>query len=295
MFRLSVISDEVSQDLNDVISFARKFGLVEVEIRTLWNLPPHRLLDKSRELLEVLSSNDLRVCAIASPVFKSNLHDPEEYDEHLRILGDVIELGKRLDAQLIRVFCFWRSGIYEENLDELLFKFGKAVEIAEDEGMLLCLENEPSTFLTNGRVVADFVKRLGSSSVRVLWDPGNDIMDPEGEIPYPDGYCHVRGLVSHVHVKDGVRSGAKGSPEFTAVGDGEVNYLGQLSALLEDGFEGCLSLETHWRPSAKLTEAQVTKPGGGDFSKEGYLASEICMRNLLELTQRVLSSKGHSR
>lgn len=287
MFRLSVISDEVSQDLNEVIRFAKVFNLTEVEIRTLWNLPPHELLERSEGLFEILNSNGLKVCAIASPVFKSSLHDLSEYEEHLRILRYVIELSKRLDVRLVRVFAFWRSGIYEEHLDEILTKFGKAVDVAEDEGVLLCVENEPSTFLTNGELVADFVKRIGSKSVSVLWDPGNDIMDPGGEIPYPEGYGHVRGLISHVHIKDGVRSGVNGLPEFRAVGEGEVDYQGQLSALLSDNYSGCLSLETHWRPSSALSETQVVRPGGLAFSKEGFLASEICMNNLLNIINKV--------
>jgi sugar phosphate isomerase/epimerase len=287
MFKLSVITDEVSQDLNDVVSFAKTFNLAGVEIRTLWNLSPHELLGRSKELFEILDSNGLRACAIASPIFKSNLHNSSEYEEHLRMLHDVIELGKRLDVRLIRVFAFWRSGSYGENLNEILTKFRKAADIAEDEGVLLCVENEPSTYLTNGRLTADFVNRLGYESVSVLWDPGNDIMDPEGEIPYPEGYRHVRGLVSHVHIKDGVRSGERGLPEFRAIGEGEVDYQNQLSALLDDGYDGFLSLETHWRLSSELTSVQVTRPGGDVFSKEGFLASKICMENLLKIINKV--------
>ena len=36
MFRLSVITDEVSQDLKTVVSFAKEYGLDGVEVRTLW-------------------------------------------------------------------------------------------------------------------------------------------------------------------------------------------------------------------------------------------------------------------
>jgi len=293
MLRLSVISDEVSQDPFKVMDFARRFRLKHVEIRTAWDLQPQDLTSRAKDLRELLSSNGLRVCAIASPVFKADLSNEAEYVQHLEILRRVSALAGTLGTSLIRVFAFWRSGEYETNAAAIQDRFRKAIDIAEDEGIVLCLENEPATFLTNGGDVSDFVKRLGSRSVKVVWDPGNDIMDPDGEMPYPDGYCKVRGLIAHVHLKDGVRSVRGGQAEFVPIGDGEVNLVGQMAALMEDGFGGCVSLETHWRPSGKLSESQISTPGGTGFSGEGMVASEICMRNLQELLRTARQFTGN--
>jgi len=90
-----------------------------------------------------------------------------------------------------------------------------------------------------------------------------------------------------VHVKDGVRRGAEDKYEGAAIGEGDVDYPGQLRALREDGYGGYLSLETHWRPKKKLTEEEVTKPGGAEFSHLGEEASETCMRNLLGILSKL--------
>jgi sugar phosphate isomerase/epimerase len=73
MFKLSVISDEVSQDIRVVASFARKFNLEGVEIRSVWGKSPQHLLPEANEVRRVLSEYGLKVSAIASPLFKADI------------------------------------------------------------------------------------------------------------------------------------------------------------------------------------------------------------------------------
>ncbi len=286
-FKLSVITDEVSQDLEIVAKFANRFKLDGIEIRTLWNRNPQDLVGKVDEIREILAKYELKVSAIASPFFKANIDSDEDYRKHLNILENCIHLAKSLDTDIIRGFTFWRKGSFNEFLEKILEKFQKPLEIIESEGVLLGIENEPSTFVGNGKELALFLDRLGSKNVKALWDPGNDIWDPEGETPYPDGYRYVKDKIIHVHVKDGIRKGIDGKPACVAFGEGEVDYRGQIKALREDGYRGYLSLETHWRPGKQLSEELMSKPGGEEFSNFGEYASEICMRNLLKMLRNL--------
>lgn len=283
VFKLSVITDEVSQDLETVAKFASRFKLDGIEIRTAWNRNPQDLVDKVDEITEILKKYDLKVSAIASPFFKADIDSEKEYQKHLDILKNCISLAKSLDTNIIRGFTFWRKNNPEEYLEKIIEKFQKPLEIIESEEVLLGIENEPSTFVGNGEELAVFLDRLDSKNVKALWDPGNDIWDPNGETPYPDGYEYVKDRIIHVHIKDGIRRGSSGKHEFVAVGKGEVNFPDQLRALKEDGYRGYLSLETHWRPGKQLSEDLVSKPGGKEFSGLGEYASEICMRNLLKM------------
>ena len=85
MFKLSVISDEVSQDLGVVAKFAQKFSLDGVEVRNLWGKPPQDLLEESGIIRAVLLRYGLRVSAIASPFLKATLHNMPEYEKHMSI------------------------------------------------------------------------------------------------------------------------------------------------------------------------------------------------------------------
>ncbi|RLF06297.1 MAG: sugar phosphate isomerase/epimerase, partial [Thermoprotei archaeon] len=133
--KLSVITDEVSQDPSRVVEFAVRHGLQGVEVRTLWNLKPHELVDRAGELRKMIGGAGLEVSAIASPVFKCSLGSEKEYREHLEILERCVELAKALDTSVVRVFTFWRRGSLDEYLDQILEKFMAAVDVAASEGV----------------------------------------------------------------------------------------------------------------------------------------------------------------
>lgn len=287
VFKLSVITDEVSQDLRVVVSFAKKFNLDGIEIRSVWGRSPENLLEKANEIKRILLEHNLKVSAIASPFFKANINDEREYKEHMDILKKCIELARKLDTRIIRGFTFWREGELENYLDQIIEKYQKPLEIIENEDIILGVENEPSTFTGNGRELATFLSKIKSKNVKAIWDPGNDIFDPSGEIPYPNGYRYVRKWIVHVHVKDGVRKGMKAKPEWTPIGEGEVAYREQFKALKEEGYNGYVSLETHWRPKRKLSEKLLIRPSGEEFSRDAEEASEICMRNLLQILSSI--------
>lgn len=284
-FKLSIITDEVSQDLEKVARFAQRFNLEALELRTIWNKQPHQLLKEVRKIKEVLNKYDLQVSAIASPFFKCDINREEEYRQHINILKRCIELAKSLDTNIVRGFTFWRIGKYEEYENRILELFNKPLEIVESEGVILAIENEPATFVTNGKLLARFLRGIKSRNVKALWDPGNDIWDPYGEIPYPEGYNYVKEWIVHVHLKDAKRRNDEVEP--VAFGEGEVDYIGQLKALKKSGYKGYLSMETHWRPGRQLEEELLVKPGGAAFSEAGEEASEICMRRLISILKRI--------
>ena len=287
MFKISVISDEVSQDLKRVAAFAKRFNLDGVEIRSVWSKGPHLLLQEADEIKKILSEHGLRVSAIASPFFKADIDNESEYKEHLDILRNCIELAIKLDTKIIRGFTFWRKGGLGDYIDRILEKYQKPLEIIEGEDIILGIENEPSTFVGNGRELSIFLSRINSKKVKAVWDPGNDIFDSSGEIPYPDGYEYVKNWIVHIHAKDGIRKGRNGKPEVTALGKGKVNYRGQFKALKDDGYKGYISLETHWRPRRKFSEGILVRPGGKVFSEEGEEASKICIQALLKILSSI--------
>jgi L-ribulose-5-phosphate 3-epimerase len=245
------------------------------------------LLPKVNEIRRVISEYDLKVSAISSPLFKADIESEREFEEHLNVLRNCVELAIKLDAKIIRGFTFWRRGRLEDYIDRIIERYRKPLEIIENEDVILGVENEPSTFVGNGRELAIFLSRIDSKKIKAVWDPGNDIFDPSGEVPYPDGYGHVRSWIVHVHVKDGVRRGSDGKPEWTVIGEGEVAYREHFKALKEDGYAGYISLETHWRPEKRIPQESIIRPGGEEFSHTGKEASEICMRNLIQILSNI--------
>lgn len=282
MFKLSVISDEVSQDLRTVAKFARKHGLSGIEIRSAWGHSFFELVDKTDEVKSVMKEFGLEVPALASPFFKANLGDEEEYKKHLKLLRKAIDMAKDLECNIIRGFAFWRKGDFANYKEELLRRFEEPLDIIRENQIILAIENEPSTFITNGRTLLWVINNLKHKYVRAVWDPGNELMDPENENPRT-GYALLKDEIIHVHLKDGVRK--NGEAEFKPIGEGEVDIKGQLKMLASDNYNGYVSLETHWRPVDLPKE--VFDLFGQKFSEMGEYASTICIQNLQHIILEV--------
>lgn len=285
--KLAVFTDEVSQDLDLAVRVATRFGLDGVELRSVWSKPIQHLSDADVERIRAaLGEHNLLVAAIASPVFKCELGDEAAHEEHLDYLRSCIRTARKLGTNIIRVFTFWKRGPSQPVWDQIKEKFQPAVPIAEDAGVILGLENESSTYMATAAETARFITEIDSPAVKVVWDPCNEVFAEGGVTPYPDAYGHVQPWVVHLHVKDAIKGPSGGEPQMAPVGEGVVDWKGQLVELLKQDYQGYASLETHWRPTA-LSEELMNRPGGEAFSEAGEYASEMCLKNLTRILAEV--------
>lgn len=269
MFRLSVITDEISQDLDTVLAFAGQHGLSGIELRSLWEKGPFALEKEDiTHVREGTSAAGLSVCCIAAPFFKCGIGDDRAVAEHLEGLRRCCAWAHMLGAELIRGFSFWKEG--EPDFARIAERYAPAVRILEEEGMTLVLEPDPAVNTPNGASLARLLREIGSGRVQALWDPGNILFDDAGEVPYPDGYEAVRPWLRHVHLKDAKREG--GVPAAVPPGTGMVDLKGQFQRLAADGYDGWVSLEPHYRLNRTLDEATLRLPGGSAISEGGLEA-----------------------
>ncbi len=288
MMKLGAFSDEVSQDLAKAIAVAKEFDLNGLEIRSVWNKPPDKL--DGADIAKIRSALDdagLECYSIASPFFKCNLESEKEYQQHLGVLRRCIRLAKALGTNNVRGFTFWRkpSPTFEQARDTIIGKFREPIGIIEGEGIYLLIENESSTYIASGMKLRRFIEDLGSPNVRVTWDPCNCLFDRTCEPPYPDGYEAVKELIRLVHVKDAIKVADDRIGEHVPIGEGDAGLKQLFSRLKRDGYDGYLSLETHWRPSQQLAKDLVDRPGGQAYSENAELASRICLQNMKRMLE----------
>jgi sugar phosphate isomerase/epimerase len=281
VFKLSVITDEISQDFQRVVDVCREYQVPLVEPRSVWDKPPQALTDDDvRRMKHILDEAGMRTCAIAAPLFKCDLGDAEQYRQHLGILRRCIEVGRALGANIIRGFTFWKTGPAAAVWQQLLDAYEEPIAIAEAEDVYIGVENESSTHLATAAEAERFYGDLDSERVRAIWDPANEVYAEGGELPFPDAFNRMKPYLIHVHLKDAARDPA-GEPRCLPVGEGGyIDFPAQLQALIDMGYEGACSLETHWRPGEQLDEALLSRPGGAQFSALGEQASRICLDNL---------------
>ena len=289
MFKIGVVGDEVSQDFQTVVGFASEFNLDAIEIRSVWDKPPQALtLQDINEMKRILDGTDIQIVGIASPFFKCNIDDSEERRQHLGILKACVKLAKVFDTNLIRTFAFWKTDNVEGRWDEIISAYDEPARIAHGEGIILGMENEYSTSLATAKLAERFVREIDSPNVRATWDPANEAhADEDGELPYPDAYERLKPLMVHAHLKDAGRNSETGAMDSVPVGEGVVDWGGQLQAFVDDGYDGFLCLETHWRLTLKIEDDLLYRPGGRTFSEAGEEASRICIRNLFAMIEKL--------
>ena len=281
-FPIAVITDEFTQDFERICRTAVEMGIPALELRTIWNKNIVDMNDEEIRQVEHLAQEfGLEVVSIASPVFKCTLpdggdidhrfeqdafHSAHTYDDQPRILERSLELANIFEAPIVRVFSFWRTVQPEKITSRIIEALHGAVEKAAAAGVKIGLENEHACNIATASESAPILDAIQHPSFGLVWDPANCYI--AGEVPYPDGYGRLAAnRILHVHAKDGVLPPGSDRMNWGDVGAGEVDWTGQLAAMVRDGYTGMVSLETHWGG-----------PGGDKFK-----GSTICARSLQRL------------
>jgi sugar phosphate isomerase/epimerase len=279
--KLAVITDEIDADLGHALDVMAEYGVRGAELRQLWDKSISEApLEYWERAKRELGSRGMTVVGIASPFYKCSLPGAEPdgpagplHGASARGLGDQITLLERcleaaqfFNTALIRTFSFWKHGpLTPEQEETIVDAYAEPAAMAERAGVILGIENEHACCLGTGAQTARVLEEIGSPSVQAIWDPGNALM--AGELPYPDGYAAIKDFAAHVHIKDAFVPAGALAPEWTIVGKGAIDYAGQLAALKRDGYDGWLSLETHY--SGPATETWSSKEASSRACLEG--------------------------
>jgi len=287
----TIITDEVSQDLSDLVRFAREFQLPGIELRSISG---RAFMDLTpADIAEVRNTADgegWRIYGCATPVFKCALDDDSAIAEHLEIFRRSIDTAHSLDCDFVRVFTFLRrEGKNRTWLPRVAEHMQSLREIAAGSQIRIGVENEHSTIVATGPELADLFALLPESQFGIVWDPCNILYLKEISEDITEQYSMVSPRVIHIHVKDCTRRSVSSEAVAAAmpIGLGEVGWRDHMPAIVQSGYKGMLSLETHWRVQA-ISEEMLHLPGGYGFSQGGEEATRTCLNNLRAL----LPAKG---
>lgn len=275
---LGIIADEVHPDFAVACQHVHDWNLPIIEIRNVDGSNVVLLDDEAVErAVAIVASHDLRVSAIASPVFKSPLDERpsgtaadftvpgmETVDAQLELLERACELAHRFGTRMVRIFTFLRVPWSDAVVDVVAAHVVRAAEVAKRHDVVLAVENEPACIVGSGVELGGFFGTLDAvlppslkPHVGALWDPGNALACGEAA-PYPDGYEVLpRERLVHVHLKDLASEPARFGT-FVPIGEGRIDYRGQFQALARDGYGGSVVLEPHYAP-AGVTPVDAAK------------------------------------
>jgi sugar phosphate isomerase/epimerase len=277
-YRIAAITDEFSPDLEVALDAMEKIGMTGAELRVLWG---KNIMDLTHDELsrarDILRARNMEVMSIASPVLKCVLPNAPDVDTRFqqdifaskhtfedqpRLTDHAFEVAKFFGARIIRVFSYWRTVDPDKCFDQIARAANDLADKAAKEDLIIGLENEHACNIGTAAESAKLLNAVVHPNLKLVWDPANAFVG--GENPFPYGYGLLpKDRIAHVHAKDCHMEGHK--PIWGPVGSRHVDWKGQIAALTADGYDGWLSLETHWQG-----------PGGNDK----MAASTICGWNL---------------
>lgn len=267
-FPLGVTTDEIDEDVLTAVKFLREFGLGWAEVRSIWGkYNTVQPVEKIREAKAIFAEHGIRVSIEGTPFFKVPLPpDTAEgrnaLEAQWKLLDAAMERAAVFGTDKIRVFGFTYPGQQPEARSEarIYELVREAARRAKARGLRLALENVGGSYIATGAQSAELLRHVKEDNLGLTWDPNN--AGASGEHSFPDGYRKLDpARIFHVHLRD-YRRRPDGKVEWAAVGEGEFDNLGQIRRLLQDGFRGTFTLETHWKSPRGKAFASKTSLGG---------------------------------
>jgi sugar phosphate isomerase/epimerase len=284
--KMTIISDEVSQDPAVVARFIRDLGLSGFELRSMFGRAFKDLTARDVAEIRALAAGEgWRIHGCATPVFKCDLEDGAAVRENVEVFRRSLDVARELQCGLVRVFTFLRrpEALSTAVVKRIASHLSELADLAASSGVLLGIENESSCTIGSGAELLRLADMLVHPAAGWIWDPCNVLYVPGEAGAATAGFSKLSARIVHIHVKDAVRlHGAGALARPTPVGDGDVGWERHLSEIRRSGYAGLISLETHWRKK-ELDKEILHLPAGEAFSAGGDEASRSCMRRLLDL------------
>ena len=265
-FVLSGFADEISPDPARQLATLAAESITHLEFRSAWGTNVADLSDSQlARFRAAVDGAGVSVSAIGSPIGKIDVRDsfPPELDRMRRIADVADALGTRL----VRVFSFFipAGEPAERYRPKVIDQMAALAAVAAERGLLLAHENEKLIYGDVPERCADIITSVGSPALRATFDAANFVQC--GVRPHADGYDLLRPYLVYVQIKDAIA--ATGEVVPAGHGDGQVRQT--LSALIDSGFDGYLSLEPHLAAAGTFGGFS----GPGEFRRAAQALKEL--------------------
>ncbi len=245
---ISIITDEISQDLRECEAFLVEHELHAVELRCISDrrLPELDASDRER-LAEWALRGDPVITAISPGLFKCKLSERQGIERDLKeVLPRALDLAHALGAENLIAFTFEAEG-HTDFPAHALDALAAAARACAEAGIPLLLENEPGYLASTAARTVELIREVDHPNLCVNWDPTNgnefatDRLAAAVEVIAP--------WLRNVHVKNGNLRPGELFAQCCRLRDGEIDWPAHLAQLMAIRYDGYFAIETHFLPS----------------------------------------------
>ncbi len=279
--KISGFSDEISKEIVTQFEVLNKLNIRYFEPRGIDGKNISTLNDEEvLELKAKMEQYGIKVSSIGSPIGKIKLTD--SFEEHFEVFKRVVKTAKMLDTKYIRMFSFYHEGGDEwtaEERAEVIARLKKMIAYAEEQDVILLHENEKAIYGDTADRCIDLMKELYGPHFKAVFDPANFVQCGQ-DTKY--AYENLKNYIEYMHIKDALFEDGKVVP--AGCGDGNVEYV--LNALMENGYDGFLSLEPHLGSFEGLANLELDDKMEG-LPKGGEGTFTLAYRALCEILVKI--------
>lgn len=219
-------------DLETSFKYIALSGYDGIEISAIDGMSEHLVLERWRDLAptikQLAQSYNLELLAMEQPS-----RDPAKMELAMQA---AVEIG-------IPIINCGPGGKTDEpgSLQQTINDLGELVKMAERHGVTLCVKAHVGNSVYNTPTTLEVMKAITSPSFGIDMDPSHIYRANENPV---EAIAAVISRVKHVHIRDCKgRQQGPGKPEMQANGRGDIDLVGYVRVLHENGYTGPLDLE----------------------------------------------------
>ncbi len=216
--KYNAFADECGCSIEEQISAIIRNNLNGIEIRYIDNENiTHINKSKIKKCSELLKAENIKIWAIASPIGKITLDS--DFNNQIELLKHCIEISHVLETKYIRIFSFYtiNEKSISWNSEQVLIRLQSLMDIARDNNIVLCLENEKGTYGYNASNCLSIFKTI--PNLRGVFDPANYIACGQDVL---EAWNLLKNYIEYLHIKDALKDGTIVLP---GQGIGHLSYI----------------------------------------------------------------------
>jgi sugar phosphate isomerase/epimerase len=219
-------------DMETAFRCIKLAGYDGIEVSAIGGMSEHLVIDRWRDCAPVIKR-------LASE-YGLDLLAMEQPSQEPQIMEPAMQAAAEIGIPVINCGPGGKTGD-EASLRQAIDSLGRLAERAEHYGVTLCVKAHVGAAVHNTETSLRVLSAISSPAFGLDMDPSH--IHRAGENPV-DALARVVTRIRHVHIRDCKgRQAGPGKPEEQANGRGDIDLLGYVRVLHENGYRGPIDLE----------------------------------------------------
>ncbi len=219
-------------DMETAFKYTKMAGYDGIEVSAIGGMSEHLVIERWREcapeIKRLAAQYELELLAMEQPS-----QDPEVMEAAMQAA---------VEAGIPTINCGpGGQSENEESFQQTVESLGRLAERAEHYGVTLCVKAHVGSCVYNTPTSVRLLEVVTSPAFGLDMDPSHIYRSGENPV---EAIAAVISRIRHVHIRDCKgRQQGPGAPENQANGRGDIDLVGYVRVLHENGYNGALDLE----------------------------------------------------